>query len=90
MGMSHAYGSADDRNEQESLATLEYALELGINFWDTADMYGKGTNEELLSKVLATKRSQVFLASHRGRGPDGRRGDPRRRRGPGRQRSHRR
>lgn len=63
MGMSHAYGSADDRNEQESLATLEYALELGINFWDTADMYGKGTNEELLSKVLATKRSQVFLAT---------------------------
>src|ERR1044072_2549707 len=63
MGMSHAYGSAEDRNEQESLATLEYALELGINFWDTADMYGKGTNEELLSKVLATKRDQVFLAT---------------------------
>lgn len=63
MGMSYAYGSSSDRNEEESIATLERALELGVNFWDTADMYGQGTNEELLSKVLATKRNQVFLAT---------------------------
>ncbi len=63
MGMSHAYGSAEERNEQESLDTLEYALELGINFWDTADMYGKGANEELLSNILINKRDRVFLAT---------------------------
>jgi len=63
MGMSHAYGNAEERNESESIATLEYALELGVNFWDTADFYGQGENEALLSKVLATKRKQVFLAT---------------------------
>jgi len=63
MGMSFAYGSQQDFNETESLATLELALELGINFWDTADMYGQGANEELLSKILATKRDKVFLAT---------------------------
>ncbi|MEC5148103.1 aldo/keto reductase [Chitinophaga sp. 212800010-3] len=63
MGMSFAYGSEQDFNEQESLATLELALDLGINFWDTADMYGQGANEILLSKILATKRDKVFLAT---------------------------
>ncbi|SKD03070.1 Predicted oxidoreductase [Chitinophaga ginsengisegetis] len=63
MGMSYAYGTAQDFNETESLATLELALELGINFWDTADMYGQGANEILLSKILATKRDKVFLAT---------------------------
>ncbi|HEY8955975.1 aldo/keto reductase [Chitinophaga sp.] len=63
MGMSFAYGSAQDFNETESLATLELALDLGINFWDTADMYGQGANEILLSKILATKRDKVFLAT---------------------------
>ena len=48
MGMSAAYGVAD---EKESIATLHRALELGINFWDTADVYGNGANEELLSKM---------------------------------------
>lgn len=63
MGMSFAYGNEQDFNEAESLATLELALDLGINFWDTADMYGKGANEILLSKILATKRDKVFIAT---------------------------
>jgi aryl-alcohol dehydrogenase-like predicted oxidoreductase len=68
MGMSFAYGSEQDFNEQESLATLELALDSGINFWDTADMYGQGANEILLSKILATKRDRVFLATKFGFG----------------------
>ena len=60
MGMSFAYGNTD---EQQNLATLHKALDLGINFWDTADMYGNGANEQLLSKVLQTHRDQVFLAT---------------------------
>ncbi|RBL93205.1 aldo/keto reductase [Chitinophaga flava] len=63
MGMSFAYGNATDFNEAESLNTLELALELGINFLDTADMYGQGANEILLSKILATKRDKIFLAT---------------------------
>lgn len=60
MGMSAAYGIAD---EKESISTLHRALELGINFWDTADVYGNGANEELLSKVLKEKRDQIFIAT---------------------------
>ena len=60
MGMSAAYGVAD---EKESIKTLHRALELGINFWDTADVYGNGANERLLSKVLAEKRNQIFIAT---------------------------
>jgi aryl-alcohol dehydrogenase-like predicted oxidoreductase len=60
MGMSWAYGPTD---EDENLKVLHRALELGVNFWDTADVYGAGKNEELLGKVLATKRDQVFLAT---------------------------
>ena len=48
MGMSFAYGEPDN---VESIATLRNSLELGINFWDTADIYGNGANEELLSQV---------------------------------------
>lgn len=58
--MAFAYGQRDD---EESQATLALSLDLGINFWDTADMYGKGLNEEQLSKVLATRRKDVFLAT---------------------------
>ena len=60
MGMAFAYGQRDDK---ESQATLELSLDLGVNFWDTADMYGQGLNEEQLAKVLATRRKDVFLAT---------------------------
>lgn len=60
MSMSHAYGVPDD---SESIATLHYALDLGINFWDTADFYGNGKNEELISKVLTTNRDEIFIAT---------------------------
>jgi len=60
MGMSAAYG---DRDDAESLATLHRALDLGINFWDTADIYANGANEELISKVLAANRDKIFIAT---------------------------
>jgi aryl-alcohol dehydrogenase-like predicted oxidoreductase len=60
MSMSHAYGEPDD---QESIATLHKALDLGIDFWDTADVYGAGINEELISKVLAPNRDKIFIAT---------------------------
>ncbi|MFV0481794.1 MAG: aldo/keto reductase [Campylobacteraceae bacterium] len=60
MGMSFAYGTPDDK---ESILTLERSLELGINFWDTADVYGNGQNEELISKVLVNNRDKIVLAT---------------------------
>ncbi len=60
MGMSFAYGPADD---SESLQVLDRAIELGVDFWDTADMYGAGKNELLLAQALKKHRSRVFLAT---------------------------
>jgi len=60
MGMNHAYGEPDDT---ESIATLEKAIELGINFWDTADIYANGANEELVAKVLKLNRQKIFIAT---------------------------
>ncbi|WPO84246.1 aldo/keto reductase [Chryseobacterium sp. JJR-5R] len=60
MGMSFAYGPAD---EQESIQTLHKALDLGVNFLDTADMYANGENEKLISKVLVPNRDKIFIAT---------------------------
>ena len=59
-GMSHAYGPADER---ESLATMEAAIDAGINFFDTADVYGDGHNERLIARILKHRRNEVTIAS---------------------------
>jgi aryl-alcohol dehydrogenase-like predicted oxidoreductase len=60
MGMSQFYGPRDDA---ESTATLERAIELGVDFFDTADIYGSGHNEELVGKVLRKHRNRVVIAT---------------------------
>jgi aryl-alcohol dehydrogenase-like predicted oxidoreductase len=60
MGMSEFYG---ERNDAESAATLLRALDIGVNFLDTADTYGIGDNEELIGKTIKSRRDQVFLAT---------------------------
>ena len=60
MGMSYAYGKPDER---ESLATIDRALELGINFLDTADIYGTGANEELVGRAIRGRRESFVLAT---------------------------
>lgn len=61
MSMSPIYYGAAD--EEESIRTLQYALDTGVNFWDTANVYGLGHNEELLAKVLRERRQEVVLAT---------------------------
>ena len=60
MGMSEFYGPSD---EEDSIATIHRALELGVDFLDTADMYGRGENERLLSRALVGRRDDVTLAT---------------------------
>jgi aryl-alcohol dehydrogenase-like predicted oxidoreductase len=79
MGMSEFYGHGDD---SESIATIHHALDRGVTFLDTADMYGWGKNEELVGRAIRDRRDEVFLATKFGnvRGPNGEflgvRGDP--------------
>jgi aryl-alcohol dehydrogenase-like predicted oxidoreductase len=79
MGMSEFYVGG---SEQESIATIHHALDRGVTFLDTADMYGWGANEELVGRAIADRRDEVFLATKFGnvRGPNGEflgvRGDP--------------
>ncbi len=79
MGMSDFYGAHDDA---DSIRVIHHALDRGVNFLDTADMYGTGKNEELVGKAIRDRRGDVFLATKFGnvRGPNGEflgvRGDP--------------
>ncbi len=70
MGMSEFYGAGDDA---ESIATIHEALDLGVNFFDTADMYGPFTNERLVGRAIGERREEVVLATKFGneRGEDG-------------------
>ena len=63
MGMSFAYGTPEERDERESIATIHRAMELGVTFFDTAEAYGPYTNEELLARALQGKRDHVIIAT---------------------------
>jgi len=71
MGMSQSYGTPDD---QESVATIHHAIDSGVTMLDTADMYGGGTNEELVGRAISKRRNEIILATKFGnmRMPDGR------------------
>src|SRR6202165_1578480 len=62
MGMSDFYGATPD-DDAESIATIHRAIELGVTFLDTSDMYGRGANEELVGMAIADRRDQVVLAT---------------------------
>src|SRR3954447_21371839 len=84
MGMTHAYLDPEGRDDAESIATIHRALDLGVTFLDTADIYGPYSNEELVGRAIADRRDEVVLATKFGfvPGPGGSfdrrtlRGDP--------------
>ncbi len=63
MGMSQSYGTAEERDERESIATIHRAIELGVTFFDTAEVYGPYTNEELFARALPGRRDRVIIAT---------------------------
>src|SRR5258707_11913802 len=63
MGMSFAYGTPDERDGLESIATIHRAIELGVTFFDTAEVYGPYANEELLARALEGRRDRVIVAT---------------------------
>jgi len=73
MGMSQSYGTPEERDERESIATIHRAIELGVTFFDTAEAYGPYTNEELLARGLQGRRDDVIIATKFGFkfGPEG-------------------
>src|SRR5687768_16458970 len=73
MGMSAFYGTTD---EPEAIATIQRALDLGVNFLDTAELYGPDTNEELVGRAIAGRRDVVVLATKFGVRPTGVDGSP--------------
>jgi len=63
MGMSQFYGTSDERDDNESIATIQRAIDLGVTFFDTAEVYGPFENEVLLAKALAGRRDRVVIAT---------------------------
>ncbi len=63
MGMSQSYGAPEERDERESIATVHRAIELGVTFFDTAEVYGPYRNEELLARALQGRREHVVIAT---------------------------
>ncbi|MFI5256739.1 MAG: aldo/keto reductase [Gemmatimonadales bacterium] len=63
MSMSASYGAAEDRDDAESIATIHRAIELGVTLFDTAEVYGPHTNEELVGRALTGRRDKVLIAT---------------------------
>src|SRR5919197_3527203 len=63
MGMSQSYGTPEERDDRESIATIHRALELGVTFFDTSEAYGPYKNEELLARALKGRRDGVVIAT---------------------------